>query len=288
MQDFNFYRAGTLAEALKILKEKKGKVKIVSGGTDVMIDLRNGELPEGVETIVDISGLDTLRGVSKEKGMVHIAGATPLADVAGSETIRESSLVLHLAAGSVGSQQIRNRGTIGGNIVTAAQCADTAPALMVLEATVVLKSADESREVPIADFFDGPKSTVIKPTELVTEIVFPLPPATMKGTFEKLIRREAVAKSRLGVCLLVDREKDGRIKEARLSIGSSLPIHGRFPTVEKMLEGKKADAGLLREAGVEAGEYMVKIGGYRWSTDYKMPVVQKLTERCLKRVLEVK
>ncbi len=287
MKDFNFYRAGSVDEALKILKEKKGRVKIISGGTDVLIDLRNGDLPEETELVLDISSLGELKGVRVEDSMVHIAGATLLAEIAGDERLRERCGVLAEAADSVGSQQIRNRGTIGGNIVTAAQCADTAPPLMVLEATVVLKSAEGSREVPIGEFFTGPKSTAVEPTELVSEIVFPLPGKTMRGTFEKLIRREAVAKSRLGVCLLVDRKKDGTIGEARLSIGSSLPTHGRFPTVEKMLAGKKADAKLLHEAGIEAGEYMVRIGGYRWSTDYKMPVVQSLTERCLKRVLEV-
>jgi len=287
VKDFNFYRAGSVDEALKILKEKKGRVKIISGGTDVLIDLRNGDLPEETELVLDISSLGELKGVRVEDSMVHIAGATLLAEIAGDERLRERCGVLAEAADSVGSQQIRNRGTIGGNIVTAAQCADTAPPLMVLEATVVLKSAEGSREVPIGEFFTGPKSTAVEPTELVSEIVFPLPGKTMRGTFEKLIRREAVAKSRLGVCLLVDRKKDGTIGEARLSIGSSLPTHGRFPTVEKMLAGKKADAKLLHEAGIEAGEYMVRIGGYRWSTDYKMPVVQSLTERCLKRVLEV-
>jgi CO/xanthine dehydrogenase FAD-binding subunit len=287
VQDFNFYRAESVDEALKILKEKAGRVKVISGGTDVLIDMRNGDLPGETELVLDISGLEELKGLRVEEGMVHIAGATLLAEIAEDRQLRERCAVLAEAADSVGSQQIRNRGTIGGNIVTAAQCADTAPPLMVLEATVVLASAEGSREVPITEFFTGPKSTAVGPEELVVEIVFPLPAKSMRGTFEKLIRREAVAKSRLGLCLLVDRQKDGTVGEARLSIGSSLPTHGRFPTVEKMLAGKKPDAKLLHEAGIEAGEYMVKIGGYRWSTDYKMPVVQSLTERCLKRVLEV-
>lgn len=287
MQNFNFYRAQSLDDALKVLKDKGKKVKVVSGGTDVMIDLRNEDLPAEVETVLDISGLDELKGVKEKDGVFSIGGATPLEDVAEDPLIQEKSIVLHTAAGSVGSQQIRNRGTIGGNIVTAAQCADTAPALLVLDATVILKSAEESREVLIADFFKGPKTSDVRPEELLTEIRVPVPSQGFRGEFDKLIRREAVAKSRLGLCLLVEKEKDGTIKEVRLSIGSSLPSHARFPTVEKMLAGKKADAELLRKAGVEAGEYMVKIGGYRWSTDYKMPVVQRMTERSLKRVLEV-
>lgn len=286
MQDFDFYRAQSLNDALNMLSQREGKVKIISGGTDVMIDLRNDDLPGGVDTIVDISGLDELKGVREESGILRIGGATPLEDVASDPAVREKSLVLHSAAGSVGSQQIRNRGTIGGNIVTAAQCADTAPALLVLEATVVLKSSRGEREVSVADFFDGPKSTVTGTTELVTEIRVPVPSDSFSGTFEKLIRREAVAKSRIGVCLLAATEDDGTIRDLRLSIGSSLPTHGRFPSVEKMLKGKKPSAELLEKAGVEAGEYMVKVGGYRWSTDYKMPVVQRMTERCLKRVLE--
>jgi CO/xanthine dehydrogenase FAD-binding subunit len=287
VQDFNFYRAQSLSEALDILSNKAGKVKVISGGTDVMVDLRNNALPKKVELVLDIGLLDELKDIHEEDGRVHVGPAAPLAEVAEHPAVRDRSLVLHTAASYVGSGQIRNRGTVGGNIVTAAQCSDTVPALMVLDATIELKSSAGTRQFPVADFFTGPKTTAIEATELVTDIHFPVPPDGYRGTFEKLIRREAVAKSRLGVCVLADLADDGTIRDARLSIGSSLPSHARFPTVEKMLKGQKVSAELLHEAGVEAGEYMVRIGGRRWSTDYKQPVVQRLTERCLKRVLEV-
>jgi CO/xanthine dehydrogenase FAD-binding subunit len=287
VQDFDFYRADTVDEALNIMKEKAGKVKVIAGGTDVMIDLRNNALPSSIELILDISGVQELKGVEMHSGTVCIKGATLLADVASDQIVREHSVILHTAAGSVGSQQIRNRGTIGGNIVTAAQCADTAPALLVLDATVVLQSARGRREVGIADFFTGPKSSDVQEGELVTEIRFTPPGKEYRGIFEKLIRREAMAKSRLGVCVLGKKEKDGTIGDLRLSIGSSLPTHGRFSAVEEFLQGKRPDVELLHRAGVKAGEYMVALGGRRWSTDYKKPVVEGLTERCLKKVLEV-
>ncbi len=287
MQDFDFYRAKSVEEALEILNQEQEKVKLIAGGTDVLIDLRSSKLPEQIRLLLDISGLDELKEIGLQDGRLHIGGAAVLADIASAPAVRKQGIVLHCAADAVGSQQIRNRGTLAGNIVTAAQCADTVPALLVLEAELVLRSVSGSRSVRIADFFTGPKQTDISPAELMTEIIIDPPGKEYRGVFEKLMRREAVAKSRLGLAVLARQNADGVIEDLRLSIGSSLPTHGRFPTVEQMLQGQRPDEALLQEAAAEAGEYMLRIGGRRWSTDYKRPVVQNLTEKCLRAVLEV-
>lgn len=287
MQQLDYYRAGTLDEALEILKQEEEGVKLICGGTDVLIDVRNNALPEQVRLLLDISGLEELKGVELRNGELCILSGTTLAAVAEDPLVREKSILLHTAAEAVGSQQIRNRGTVAGNIVTAAQCADTVPALLVLNATLVLKSATNSRRVPIDEFFTGPKTTALKPDEVLTEIAFTPPGSTYRGVFEKLMRRGAVAKSRLGLCVLAAQNEAGEVEDLRVSIGSSLPSHGRFPTVEQMLKGIRVEAPMLHQAGIEAGEYMVRVGGTRWSTEYKLPVVQSLTEKCLREVLEV-
>ena len=287
MQDFDFYRAKTVEEVLEILSQEQEKVKLIAGGTDVLIDLRSNELPEQVRLLLDISGLDALKKIELQDGRLHIGGAATLADIASAAVVREQGVMLHSAAAAVGSQQIRNRGTLAGNIVTAAQCADTVPALMVLEADLLLKSVSGSRTVRITDFFTGPKQTAISPAELLSEIIINPPKIEYRGVFEKLMRREAVAKSRLGLAVLALQGNNGVIEDLRLSIGSALPTHGRFPTVEQMLRGKRPDGALLQEAAAEAGEYMLRVGGRRWSTDYKRPVVQNLTEKCLRAVVEV-
>jgi len=287
MQDFDFYRAKTVKEVLEILNQEQERVKLIAGGTDVLIALRSSQLSEQVRLLLDISGLAELKRIELQNGRLHIGAAAALADIAAAPAVREQAVMLHSAADAVGSQQIRNRGTLAGNIVTAAQCADTVPALMVLEADLLLKSASGSRTVRITDFFTGPKQTAISPAELLTEIIIDPPQKEYRGVFEKLMRREAVAKSRLGLAVLARQSGDGVIEDLRLSIGSALPTHGRFPTVEQMLQGKRPDGALLQEAAAEAGEYMLRIGGRRWSTDYKRPVVQNLTEKCLRAVVEV-
>ncbi|MFO7729848.1 MAG: FAD binding domain-containing protein [Spirochaetia bacterium] len=287
MQDFDFYRAKTVKEALEILKHEQEKVKLVSGGTDLLIDLRSNSIPKQVRLLLDISGLEELKQIELQDGRLRIGGAVALADIATAPAVREHAVMLHSAADAVGSQQIRNRGTLSGNIVTAAQCADTVPALMVLDAELLLKSASGSRSMGITEFFTGPKQTSISPAELLTEIIINPPGKEYRGVFEKLMRREAVAKSRLGLAVLARQNGNGVVEDLRLSIGSSLPTHGRFPTVEKLLCGKRVDGELLREAAEEAGQYMLRSGGRRWSTDYKLPVVRNLTEKCLRAVLEV-
>ncbi len=287
MHDFDFYRAKTVEEVLEILNQEQEKVKLIAGGTDVLIDLRSTQLPEQVRLLLDISGLDALKKIELQDGRLRIGGAAALADIAAAPAVREQGVMLHSAAAAVGSQQIRNRGTLAGNIVTAAQCADTVPALMVLDADLLLKSATGSRTVRITEFFTGPKKTAISPSEMLTDVIINSPGKEYRGVFEKLMRREAVAKSRLGLAVLARQREDGVIEDLRLSIGSSLPTHGRFPTVEQMLRGQRPDGALLQEAAEEAGEYMLRIGGRRWSTDYKRPVVQDLTEKCLRAVVEV-
>ncbi|MFO7849346.1 MAG: FAD binding domain-containing protein, partial [Spirochaetia bacterium] len=172
LQEFNFQRAETVDEVLERLASSGEKIQLVAGGTDVMISLRYEELSRTIEEVLDISGIDELKYVHlKEadgKKNLHIGAATPLRQIAGEPIVQENMLVLHKAAESVGSLQVRTRGTIGGNIVTAAQCADTVPALLVLDAVLVLKSKNGSREIAIEKFFTGPKQTDLRADELLT------------------------------------------------------------------------------------------------------------------------
>jgi CO/xanthine dehydrogenase FAD-binding subunit len=128
----------------------------------------------------------------------------------------------------------------------------------------------------------------VRPDELLTEIYFPSIAEGYGGSYEKLIRRKAVAKSRLNFAVVARKDESGMIRELRLAIGSALPATARFPKVEELLVGKRPDAALMEEAGKAAAEYMIEKSGIRWSTDYKKPVVEKLAARNIARALEVK
>jgi CO/xanthine dehydrogenase FAD-binding subunit len=288
MVDIQFLRAKDKSEAIKLLDTYKEKAKLIAGGTDLMIEMRHDRLPGGAAVLIDISRLTELSYIKKEGDTIRIGAGTTHAAIAASDLIIKESLILQDASVSVGSPQIRNRGTIGGNIVTAAQCADTVPALVALEATVVMESKKGRREVSINDFFPGPKKSDVRPDELVTEIYFTSLAQGYGASYEKLIRRQAVAKSRLNFAVVAKKDASGMVEEIRLAIGSALPTTARFPDVEKLLVGKRPDEKLLQAAGEAASAYMIEKSGIRWSTDYKKPVVEKLVSRNIARALEVK
>jgi CO/xanthine dehydrogenase FAD-binding subunit len=286
--DIEFLTAKDKSEAIGLLNTYGAKAKVIAGGTDLMIEMRADRLPGGASILIDISRIAALSYIRKDKGIIRIGAGTTHAEIAASELVRKESLILQDASVTVGSPQIRNRATIGGNIVTAAQCADTVPALVVLEATIVLESKSGRREVSINDFFPGPKKSDVRPDELLTEIYFPSIAEGYGGSYEKLIRRKAVAKSRLNFAVVARKDESGMIRELRLAIGSALPATARFPKVEELLVGKRPDAALMEDAGKAAAEYMIEKSGIRWSTDYKKPVVEKLAARNIARALEVK
>ncbi len=287
MKPYAITRASTIEQTLSLLHELGAAAWCVAGGTDVLIAMRHGELPESVTTLIDISGIAGLSGVREEGEEIVMGAGTTHTDIEESALLREVVPLLADASRSVGSPQIRNRGTVGGNLVTSAQCADTIPPLMVLDAEVVLQSLNGSRRLPLAEFLTGPKRTAIAADELCTEIRFRKPPRDAVGYFHKLIRRQAVAKARISIAALARQDEEGRIRELRLSPGSVTPKPQRFGSVERMVEGQAATAELIEAAASEAASFMVATTGRRWSTPYKEPVLQVLVKRALESVLRV-
>jgi len=287
MKPYAIKRTSTIEQALTLLHELGEAAWCVAGGTDVLIAMRHAELPESVTTLIDISGIAELSGVREEGDGIVLGAGTTHTDIEENTLLRSVVPLLADASRSVGSPQIRNRGTVGGNLVTSAQCADTIPPLMVLDAEVVLQSLNGSRRLPLAEFLTGPKQTAIAADELCTEIRFRKPPRDAVGYFHKLIRRQAVAKARISIAALARQDVEGRIRELRISPGSVTPKPQRFSSVEQLLEGQIATEKLIRTASREAVAFMVATTGRRWSTPYKEPVLQVLVRRALESVLRV-
>lgn len=278
MKPFAYSACSSLEEACALLAGAPGKV--LAGGTDLLIELRRpGTSAPG--SLVDISRIESLRGIEAVDGAVQIGPLTTHAQVARSALLHTAAGLLATAAGSVGSPQIRNRGTIGGNIMNAAACADTVPALTALEARLVLASTQGERIVPIERFFKEPYVTVARPDEILTRIAFsPLPPGT-RGAFIKLGRRNAVAIARLSVAAVVTCESGGRITGARIVPGAAMPVWSRVPGAETMLIGEYPSSSLFASAGRATAEAMIRMTGRRWSTEYKEPVLAVLVRRAL-------
>jgi CO/xanthine dehydrogenase FAD-binding subunit len=281
-----FLLAKSIPEALHVLEKLSPNGKFVCGGTDIMVAMHGDTLPQQC-TLIDISSIDELHFIRKDDGCIEIGAATSMACLAESDLVAKSSHILQQAAHSVGSPQIRNRASIGGNIITAAQCADTIPALLALNARLVLlNTRNEKRVIPVADFFTGPKLTAIAPNELLVAVRFPsLEGENYQGSYYKLIRRAAVAKSRLNFAIIMRRDQDGVVQDLRISIGSALSIPGRFMAAEAVMIGELPTVAMAKEVAERCSRQVVEQTGRRWSSAYKLPVIEDVMYRQLIQLL---
>lgn len=285
---FRYIAPQSIGEAVEILhsaKEEGEKARVLAGGTDLMVQLRDRS--EAPDLVVDISRIPILQRIERMGSEIRIGPMVTHAMLAASELVREYVGVVSEAAKTVGSPQIRNLGTLGGNIVNASPAADTIPALVVLEAKLILTGAGGERELPITDFFRGPYETVIDSDELLTGVIVPLPPPSGRSVFLKLARRKALAIARMNLaCMLYYNRQKEVFEWVRLCIGSSTPRPVRMTSAERALEGKTFSDEVLQSAGAKAAEQMVELSGLRSSTAYKKPVVGDLVMRAVRMAVE--
>ncbi len=280
MKPFEYIECESVDAACTALDSHSGKARILAGGTDLLLELRRPGTPSP-GAIVDISRVASLRGILLSEGEIRIGPLTTHAELSRSGEVRSRAGFLAAAAGAIGSPQIRNRGTIGGNIINAATCADTVPPLVALGARLTLRSVQGERVVGIDAFFAGPYKALAQENEVLTSISFPPVPANARTAFVKLGRRNAVAIARLSIAAMVTSDSEGIITEARIVPGAALPVWKRITEAEAMLIGAKPSALLFAAAGRRASEAMVAMTGRRWSTEYKEPVLAVLVRRAL-------
>ncbi|MCP4631350.1 MAG: hypothetical protein GY855_00380 [candidate division Zixibacteria bacterium] len=268
-----------IEKALSYLSSDR-KVIPFAGGTDLLIELRKRKNPFESVILIDTKNLGIDRIKSEEESVVIGASATH-SSIEDDELIKTKLPVLSCAASQIGSKQIRNRGTIGGNIINAAPCADSVPALLLYNTNVVLKSYQKERTISLAELITGPYRTLREDNELLTEIrTFPVDPKSGWSYF-KLGRRNAVNISRMTVACLISIGDDGNISDARIAAGSVFPITSRILKVEQFLYGEKPSKQVFIQAGKIASEQMIEITGNRWSTPFKKPVLENLIYCCL-------
>jgi carbon-monoxide dehydrogenase medium subunit/xanthine dehydrogenase FAD-binding subunit len=280
MKPFEYIGCASVEAACTALETYAGKARILAGGTDLLLELRRPGTPSP-GAIVDISRVTSLRGISSHEGEIRIGPLTTHTELTRSDVVRSQAGFLAIAAGAIGSPQIRHRGTIGGNIMNAATCADTVPPLVALGARLTLRSVQGERVVDINGFFEKPYTVLAQENEVLTLISIPPVPVNARTAFVKLGRRNALAIARLSVAAMVARDSQGIITEARIVPGAALPVWKRITEAEEMLIGAKPSALLFAAAGRKASQAMVGITGRRWSTEYKEPVLAVLVRRAL-------
>ena len=285
MVEYQLLRAHSLEEALEILEEKNN-VQILAGGTDLMVDLHHqDEKFDNIDYLLDITDVDELRGIKLVAETGEIGALTTHAELVSSEEINKKLPFIAAAASSIGSTQIRNRATIGGNLANAAACADSFSPLIALGAEIVLRSKGGARKVLLEDFVEWPYQTIDKENEVLEKIVFKMPQGEYYSSYQKIGRRKALSISRISLTLLAEVE-NGAVKKAQVASGAATPFPVPFRKVNKYLNGKTYAQIDPIEAGNIAADEMVSITGERWSTPYKRPALGKLVERAVEDLLE--
>jgi CO/xanthine dehydrogenase FAD-binding subunit len=280
MRPFEYYSPQSVAETCTLLEQLGRGAKILAGGTDVLVELRK-PADEFAGSIIDISRISSLRGIEESGGAIVIKPLTTHTDILRSDLVGSSAPLLRTAVAGIGSPQIRNRGTIGGNIMNAAACADTVPPLIALGARIKLQSSGGDRVVALSDFFARPYATVARPGELLVEIRYQKLPPGARSSFVKLGRRNALSISRLSVAAILKQDQSGVITDARIVPGAALPKWHRVAAAENLLIGQKPTRELFVEAGRKVSDAMISFTGRRWSTEYKEPVIAVLVRRAL-------
>ncbi len=284
MKPFEYIRPQSIEEACSVLADYGSEARILAGGTDLLIELRKPNV-RTPKVVADISFINELRGIKPQNETITFKPLVTHSQIVNSKVVKQYTSLLSNAASVIGSPLIRNRGTVGGNIMNAATCADTVPPLIALGAKVTLKSKSGSRDIELSDLFIKPYQTKAQADEILTDIQFSKLPANAKSAFIKLGRRNALSISRLSVAAILTQDKNGKITDARIVPGAALPIWRRVTEAEQILLGKKPSKELFVAASMKVSEVMISYTGRRWSTEYKEPVIAVLVRRALERCI---
>lgn len=276
---FRYFAPQSLDEALSLVKEHGEGAVVLAGGTDLLLRIRAGVLqPKVVIALKGIAGLDRIAW-DRKTGLT-IGATALLSEVAGSTAIQRHYPALVDAALATANVQVRNMGTVVGNLCNASPCADNAPTLQAMGAEVMVLDANGTRPVPLEEFFTGPGKTILGTGSLVTAVHVPPPPRGSGAAYRNISARSRVDMSAVGVGTQVTL-KGGSCEKARIVMGSvgPTPLHAR--RAEKLLQGARPTAALLEKAGQTAARESKPISDVRASADYRRHVVATLVTRAL-------
>ncbi len=277
LEDFEYFEPGTIEEATSLLAKYGENAKVIAGGTDLLVKMKKREVKP--EYLVNVKKIRNLNFITEEGGLLRIGATTSLRKIEKSQLVKEKYLVLFEAVRSIGTVQIRNMGTIGGNICNASPAADTASALLSLDARVKISSSQGGRTIPLEKLFTGPGKTVLSSDELLTEIQIPSLPPSTGSTFLKIARvRADIAK--INVATVIGRKGD-ICKFCRIALGAVAPTPIRMRRAEEMLNGKKFEEKLVEEIAQGISEETRPISDVRSTAEYRKDVSEVLVKRAI-------
>ena len=276
---FELFSPERLDEAVALLKEKEGNTFVMAGGTDLLIKRRHQIIhPQTIVSLKNISGLNRI-SFNRNKGLT-IGATALLGDVARHRTILKIYPAIAKAAGNTANVQIRNMGTVVGNLCNASPAADNAPTLLAMNAELSIIGPQGNRVLPLEDFFTGPGSTALQPAEIVTSVFVATPPSGSGATYLHLSARGRIdcSAASTGVALML---KGSRVDNARIFIGACGPTPLRMPKAEKKLISQKVTKAIAEQAGLQASKESKPISDVRANEDYRSKMVAVLVKRAI-------
>ncbi len=283
---FEYLAPKTLEEACSLLYKHKGEAKMIAGGTDLLVKMKKREIVLGY--VIGLTSIPDLDYISHDKNHgLRIGALTTHSSILNSPVIRTTFGPLSDAAGDIATTQIRNLGTIGGNLCNASPGADTAPPLIALNATVKIVGLKGERIVLLEDFFIEPGKTVLEADEIVTEIQVPNPPPRTGGVYLKLCPRTSVDVATVGVatCITLG-SKNVVCSDTRIVLGAVAPKPIRARKAEALIKGTEIGTELIDEAALLASREARPISDVRSSADYTTEMVWVITKRAIGQALE--
>jgi CO/xanthine dehydrogenase FAD-binding subunit len=269
-------------EVLRVLRERGPDAKLLAGGTDLLPQMKNGLLKPAC--VVDLSGVERVRTLQADARGLRVGAAVSARALERDAPTQRTYTSLAESGALVGSVQVRNLATLGGNLCNAAPSADMAPPLLALDAEAVIAGPKGERRIPIADFFTGVRRTVLAPDELLVELVVPAPGPRSGGQYLRHTPRRELDIAVVGVASQLTLS-DGVCSKARIALAAVAPVPLRARAAEQALEGKPVTAEAIERAAELAVGVAKPISDQRGSADYRRHLVRVLTRRTLRTAL---
>jgi len=278
-----FFAPQKIEEALEILSGYGKEIKIIAGGTDLLIQYYD-RLYE-VNGWLDLRNILELKEIKIHQNQMEIGVMVTHAQLEKSEDIKKYFPILSKAAADIGSPQIRNRGTIGGNIVNASPAGDLLAPLMAYDAQFMLLSIQGEKIVSAEDFFLGPKKTILEPAQLLTRIILPLPSERTYGCWIKIGKRKALIIATITLALIVEMDEDNKtVKDVRTCLGSVAPTPIEIKEIRKKMIGKNYSQLDFNQLGQIVEDKISPIDDIRGTREYRKDVAKEIMINALKEI----
>ncbi|HWR65134.1 MAG TPA: FAD binding domain-containing protein, partial [Bellilinea sp.] len=274
------YIAANIEDVLSVLHQHGENARLIAGATDLILEMERG-VRKGIKVLVDVSRMPGQDQITlDEDGIIHLGPLVTHNHCAASKLIQEAAFPLARAAWEVGSPQIRNRGTIAGNLITASPANDTITPLMALGTSVTLRSVSGIRVVPLDQFYLGVRKVDLHPDEMLVDISFPAMKANQRGTFIKFALRRAQAISLVNAAVVITLTGD-KVESASITLGAVAPTIIHAVEAETFLAGKQLTAEVIAQAAAKTGQASRPISDVRGSAGYRRRMVEVITRRAL-------